>query len=140
MAAPYSEDLRLKVLAAYARQQTTKEIADAFGVSKAWARRVKQVKREQGRTAALPMGGATVVKIDAATLLTLVRETPDATLKELRDRLDAECTPAAVWAALRRLTISSKKRSFTRASRTAPTLRAAARSGSWRGRGSTRPG
>jgi len=42
MAAPYSQDLRRRVLAAYDRGIKTKQIADMFQVSPAWERRVKQ--------------------------------------------------------------------------------------------------
>ena len=42
MAAPYSQDLRDRVLSAYDRGMKTGEIADVFGVSPAWARRIKR--------------------------------------------------------------------------------------------------
>jgi len=41
MASPYSQDLRDRVLAAYDRGMPTRQIADVFGVSPAWARRLK---------------------------------------------------------------------------------------------------
>ena len=57
MPKPYQQDLRDRVLAAYDRGKQTKEIAGTLGVSPAWARRVKQVRREEDRTTRLPMGG-----------------------------------------------------------------------------------
>ena len=87
MGAAYSQDLRDRVLAAYDRGMQTKQIAEVFQVCPAWARRVKQCRRETGRTAALPQGGARRVKIDPPRLAALVKEHPDATLKELRDKL-----------------------------------------------------
>ena len=44
----YSMDLRAKVLGAYDRGMTTNAIAEAFGVSTAWARRVRQRRRPLG--------------------------------------------------------------------------------------------
>ena len=121
MAAPYSQDLRDRVLAAYDRGMQTKQIAEVFDVSPAWARMIKQRRRETGETAPRPMGGATVIKIDRARLAELVREQPDATLKELRERLGVECAESAICMALKKLGLSFKKRRSTRPSRAVPT-------------------
>src|SRR5438552_3774018 len=85
MAAPYSEDLRHRVLGAYDRGMRTKEVADNFQVSPAWARRVKQRRREHGELSPRPMGGKRFEKIDRAKLAELVKQQPDATLAELRE-------------------------------------------------------
>ena len=114
MAATYSQDLRDRVLAAYDRGMQTRQIAETFAVSPAWARRVKQTRREQGRTTPLPRGGARVIKIDMDRLAELVREQPDATLLELRDRLGVDCTESAVCVALKRMGLSFKKRQSMR--------------------------
>lgn len=121
MAVTYSQDLRDRILAAYDRGMETKQIAETFGVSKAWARRVKQTRRETGRTTPLPRGGARVVKIDLPRLADLVRAQPDATLAELRDRLGVECSESAVCLALKRIGFTFKKRRSTPRSRSAPT-------------------
>jgi transposase len=92
-----------------------------FSISPAWARRVKQRRREDGETTPKPMGGATVIKIDRVRLATLVRQTPDATLLELRDALGIKCTEAAVCLALKRLGFTFKKRRSMRRSKTART-------------------
>jgi transposase len=126
----YSIDLRAKVLAAYDRGMKTQEIAETFSVSKAWARRVKQRRREHGELAPRPRVGKHPVKIDRTRLATLVREQPDATLAELRDRLGIECSISAVWSALRGLGLSFKKRRSTHRNRTAPTSRSSGRNGS----------
>ena len=130
MATPYSKDLRERVLAAYDRGVPTKEIAMMFQVSPAWARRLKQRRRETGEVAPRPMGGATVIKIDMARLAELVREQPDATLRELRQRLGNVCGEPAVCLALKRLGLSFKKRRSMRRSRTARTSRRGGKSGS----------
>lgn len=120
MAAPYSQDLRDRVLAAYDRGMTTHDIAQTFLVSPAWARAVRQRRRQTGETSARPMGGATVIKINPERLAELVRAQPDATLQELRARLGVKCAISAVSAAIKRLGLSFKKRRSTRRSRTAP--------------------
>lgn len=121
MPAPYGQDLRDRILAAYDRGKKTKEISDTFGVSPAWARRVKQVRREQKRTTRRPMGGARVVKIDMEALRKLVDEQPDATIPELHERLGKSCcSESAVGMALLRLGLSFKKRRSMPPSRTGP--------------------
>ena len=129
MAAPYSQDLRDRVLAAYDRGMPTKKIAETFAVSKAWARGIKQRRRETGETAPRPMGGATVIKIDRVRLAELVREQPDATLKELRERLGIQCAESAICMALKQLGLTFKKRRSTRPSRTVRTSRCGERLG-----------
>ena len=132
MAAPYDQDLRDCVLAAYDRGVQTKEIASTLAVSPAWARRVKQVRREEGRTAPLPMGGARVVKVDLQLLGKLVGEQPDATIAELHQRLGGvdRCSESAVGMALVRLGLTLKKRRSMPASRIGPTLQRSAGNGS----------
>jgi transposase len=100
----------------------TKQIAETFAVSPAWARRVRQCRREHGRTTPLPRGGARVIKIDMDGLAKLVREQPDATLLELRDRLGVDCTESTICVALKRLGLSFKKRQSMRPNRIDPTL------------------
>jgi transposase len=107
----------------------TKQIAEVFQVCPAWARRVKQCRRETGRITALPQGGARRVKIDPLRLAALVREHPDATLKELRERLGIACAESAICMALQRLKLSFKKRRFTRPSRTGLTSQSGERDG-----------
>ena len=129
MGAPYAQDLRDRVLAAYDRGMKTKEIADLFQVSPAWARRVKQRRRETGETTPRPMGGVTVIKIDLSELAKLVERRPDATIRELHDMLGVDCSQSAVWLALKRLGLTFKKRQSMRQSRTALTSHAGARHG-----------
>ena len=140
MASPYSQDLRDRVLAAYDRGVPTGQIAAVFCVSPAWARRLKQRRRETGQTGPRPMGGATVIKIDRSRLAELVREQPDATLKELRQRLGVDCAESAVCMALKKLGLSFKKRRSTRRSRTARMWPRGGRAGGRINQGSTPAG
>lgn len=126
----YSIDLRAKVLAAYDRGKKTQEIAEMFGVSKSWARRVKQRRREHGELAPRPRIGKHHIKIDRTRLGELVGAQPDATLAELRDQLGIQCSLSAIWSALRQLGLSFKKSRSTPRNRTAPTSPSGVRSGS----------
>jgi transposase len=137
MGAPYSQDLRDRVLAAGDRGMAATEVAEVFDVSESWVRRVWQRRRQSGETTPRPMGGATVIKIDTQRLTQLVREKPDATLAELRAMLGAACTESAVCMALKRLGVSFKKSRSTRPSRTAPTSPSGAPRGSRTGPPST---
>jgi len=118
MGVAYAQDLRDRVLAAYDRGMKTKQIADLFQVSSSWARRVKQRRRETGETTPRSRGGATVIKIDLDQLSKLVKQHPDATIKELHGLLGADCVESAVGLALRRLGLSFKKRRSTPPSKT----------------------
>jgi transposase len=120
MAKPYPQELRDRVLAAYARGMKTKQIAITFQVSPAWARRLKQRRNQTGQTQPKPMGGVTIVKIDLERLRQLVAQQPDATIVQLHQRLAANCCVSAVAMALRRLGLSLKKRRCMQPSRTAP--------------------
>ena len=117
MTAPYSQDLRDRVLAAYERGMKTRQIAMTFSVSPAWARRVKQRLREHGESGPRKPGSPGVFKVDRARLTELVRADPDATLTELRDRLGVNCAISTICVALKKLGWSFKKRSSTRRSR-----------------------
>jgi len=119
MAAPYSQDLRDRVLAAHDRGMKTKQIADTFEVSCSWVRRVKQRRRETGETVPRRMGCPVVWKIDRARLAEVVQAQPDATLEEIRDRLGIVCSRSAICMALKELGLTFKKRRSTPQSRTA---------------------
>jgi transposase len=120
MAVAYSQDLRDRVIAARERGLKTKQVANLFGVSSSWVRRVIQRKRDCGETAPRPRGGVTVIKIDLERLRELVSQQPDATTYQLHERLGIECSVSAVGMALKRLGLSFKKRRSMRPSRIAP--------------------
>lgn len=140
MGAPYSQDLRDRILAAYDRGMITLSIAKLFCVSTAWARRVKQRRRESGETSPRAMGGVRVVKIDMARLRELVEQQPDATTSQLHQRLDANCCESAVGAALLRLGLSFKKRRSAPPSRIVVMSRSSERNGSTISPGTIRSG
>jgi transposase len=137
MGAPYSQDLRDRVLAAGDQGMKTKEVADVFQVSRSWVRRIKQRRRQTGETTPRPMGGVTVVKIDGVRLAELVKQHPDATLRELRELLGVVCAETSICMALKRLGLSFKKSRSSRPSRTGPTSPSAAPRGKRSSPGST---
>jgi len=111
MPLPYSQDLRDRVLAACDRAMKTKQIADLFGVSASWVRRVKQRRREHGEVAPRPPEPVIrYAKIDRVHLRELVEAHPDATLAELRAMLDVQCSESAIWKALDKMSYTFKKR------------------------------
>jgi transposase len=153
---PYSQDLRERVVRACDEGRgTRRQIADLFGVSTAWIRRLLQRRRDTGSFAAKPHAGGPPPKMDAGhcdRLAVLVTQQPDATLAELRDRLEVAVHLSTVARALDRLGLTVKKKSCTPPSRTAPTsgtsgpptaagrrASTAAGSSSSTRRGSTRP-
>ena len=70
---------------------------------------MKEVRRETGRTSALPRGGARIIKIDTQRLTELVRRQPDATAQDLCERLQVLCDETSITRALARLDITLKK-------------------------------
>jgi transposase len=126
----YSYDLRERVVRACDEGRGTRpRIADLFGVSTAWIRRLLQRRRQTGSFAAKPHAGGPPPKLDpdrCGRLAVLVTEQPDATLAELRDRLGAAVHLSTVARALARLGLTVKKKSCRPPSGTAPT---SARSG-----------
>ncbi|MCH8004981.1 MAG: transposase [Planctomycetes bacterium] len=122
MTTPYSQDLRVRLLGAYARGMKTKQISVIFAVSPSWARRVKQRRRETGETTHRPMGGPGVIKVNRARLTELVHEHPDATLAELRELLEVDCALSTISEALKALGLSFKNKRSTRRNRIVQTL------------------
>jgi len=130
MPIPYSQDLRDRVLAACDRAMKTKQIADLFGVSPSWVRRVKQRRREHGEVAPRPPEPAVRhMKIDRVCLRELVEHHPDATLFELRTLLGVRCAESAIWKALNKMGYTFKKRRSMRPSKIDPMSQSDARSG-----------
>ncbi len=135
----YSMDLRERVLADCDAGQTTKPVAEKYGVSGTWVRSLKQRRRETGEIAPRK-GGGRKRKIDRVRLAELVREDPDATLAELRERLAIRCALSAIWTVLRELKVTFKKSRCGRRNRTVPTSPSAAPPGSSASMASTRSG
>lgn len=109
----YSLDLRERVLAAVdAREGTQQEIADRFRVSVPWIKRMVRQRKELGTLEVQThrCGRKRILTEEHHQQLSrLVREDPDATLKELRERLGVSCCLEVIWDALNRLGLTYKK-------------------------------
>ena len=104
----YSMDLRWRVLADSDAGLPTKQVALKYGVSRTWVRWLKQRRRETG---SIEPGRSTgrPRKIDRDKLAALVKQFPDTTLVELREKLGIECSPTSIWMALSAMRITFKK-------------------------------
>jgi transposase len=108
----YSLDLRLRVLADCDRGLSTRAVATKYSVSESWVRRLKQRRRQAGELA--PRRPATGPRPSweayADRLREAIRQPPDATLEELRDRLELTVALSTLWRAVAALGLSVKKK------------------------------
>jgi transposase len=125
----FGEDLRLRIHEVCQAGESTAEVAERFGVSSAFVRRLKQRFRQSGSLAPLPGGRGRARKLAAHedALRQAVREHPDATPAEHRDRLKLPASRVTVWRALRRLGLTRKKKSTRAAEQDRPDVAEARR-------------
>lgn len=106
----YSKEFRREVLAACDAGRGTREVAKLFGVSESWVRRIKQVRREVGKTApATTRRRKPLWAADADRIRVAIQESPDLTLSELKERLQTPLSLTTLCRALRRLKLTLKK-------------------------------
>src|SRR5262245_3989632 len=120
---PYSLELRQRVLADCDRGLSTRAVATKYAVSESWVRRLKQRRRQTGELApraAIP-GPAPSWQTYGDRLRAAIAQTPDATLEELRGRLQLTVALSTRWRAVAALGLSVKKKSRGPRSRTGPT-------------------
>ena len=103
----------------------TLAVAVKHDVSPAWVRRLKQRRRESGEIAPRPPIKKTPPKWHAYAdrLHTFIREQPDITLREIRERLGIEVSLQTLSVALRELKYTIKKKSCGPRNKTVKTLR-----------------
>lgn len=108
----YSMDLRERVWADCQAGMRTPAVAQKYSVSESWVRRLKQRQRATGSIAPRPPSPGRPVTLAPhdARVRELVREAPDATLAELRQRLGLKISLSALSEYLRRIEFSFKKR------------------------------
>ncbi len=128
MAQYLSEDLRIRVIGAIEGGMSRNAAARHFGVSIASAVRWMNDYLRTGRTAPKSRGGdrrSCRIESQADFLMNAVKEAPDITLAEMRDRLIEERGEAFAISTIhdffRRHGVSYKKRQRTQASRNART-------------------
>lgn len=117
MAKAYSKEFRREVLAACDEGLGTRDASIRFKVSESWVRRIKQERRELGKTAPY----TTRKRIPAwAVYSDQIREVfearPDTTLKELKAELGTELSTKTLCIACQKLKLTFKKKSSSRRS------------------------
>ena len=108
----YSKEMRRDVLAACDAGEGTRKVALRFNCSESWVRRVKQERRELGKTAP----ATTRRRIPKwhryrEQIVELIARRPDMTLQELKDALGTELSISTLSVALRKLKLTLKKKS-----------------------------
>jgi transposase len=121
---PYSSDLRERVAAAVDHQEgSIREIARVFRVSTSFVVRLLQRRRDWGTLDPKPHQGGPAPALgpdDLKRLTDLVRDQPDATLEQLRQRGGFSCSLKTLWFALDRLGLTRKKKSLHASQRDRP--------------------
>jgi len=110
--APYSMDLRTRVLHDSDAGMRSQDVAAKYAVSRAWVDRVKQRRRERGELAPrkqTKFRRRTLSTAQEQRLVVLVTAKPDATLTELRDALPTPAALSTIWRVLGRLGLTFKK-------------------------------
>jgi transposase len=113
---PYSKDLRERVAAAVDHGEgSQREIARRFRVSLTFVFRLLRRRRDADTLDPKPHGGCPPTALgpdELRCLAELIRETPDATLEQLRQRGGFPCSLTTLWRALRRLGLTRKKKTL----------------------------
>ena len=110
--APYSMDLRSRVLRDADAGLPSKDIAVKYAVSRAWVDRVKQRRRETGEIAPrkqTTFRGRSLSPDEETRLVALITVQPDATLAELRNALPTRAALSTLWRAIGRRGLTLKK-------------------------------
>jgi transposase len=85
--APYSRDLRTKIVEAREKGRSLKQLAADFGVSVSFITATMKLQRETGSVAPRPRGGGRRPALDTAgraALAEIVKADPGATLEDLK--------------------------------------------------------
>jgi transposase len=129
----YSMEFRRAVAKAYDECGSLIEVAEQFGCSESWVRRLIQRRRETGSLEPRPLKLPDNNKLDDADLeqlAELIRKTPDLTLGELAATLKTKVSVPTVWRATQTLDLTLKKSPSSPPSRTGRTSKRHANSGS----------
>jgi transposase len=112
----YSDDLRKRLTAAVTSGMSRNEAADVFSVAISTAVKWMQRLRDTGSSAARPRGGSTSrLERHTERILAVIKERPDATLKEILAALRRQgirTSQTALWRFLDRQNITRKKKTL----------------------------
>jgi transposase len=124
---PLSQDLRQRILDTVARREgSLRQIAKRFLVNLSTVVRLLKRHRETGSADPKPHAGGRQPALGPdglERLRELIRQQPDATLDELRERLGVDCSDMAISRALKKLRITRKKKVLHAAERDTPKAR-----------------
>ena len=124
MARPYSKEFRGEVLSACDSGKGTREVALLFDVSESWVRRVKQERRELGKTAPLLKRNRTTLWAKYSDqIIAIYAARPDTTLAELKEELGTTLSRSTLCIALQKLKLTYKKKSSSRRNKNVKTLK-----------------
>lgn len=137
MPEPYSNDLRRKFFQAYDRGDgSLKELAERFGVSEDWAKKLSARRRKTGQVELRAWRHGPQSRVTAAMrewMERQMRRQPDLTLQELQQRLEGEqglhLSVGWIWSLLRRWGLRHKKNRSAPRSRTRARTSGAGRRG-----------
>lgn len=110
--APYSMDLRTRVLRDADAGLSSQELAAKYAVSRAWVDRIKQRRRETGEVTPrkqTKFRRRTLSDAQEQRLVVLITARPDATLAELREQLPTRAALSTLWRTIDRLNLTVKK-------------------------------
>ena len=111
---PYSQDLRQRVFATVQRGEgSLRQIARRFLVSVSFVTRLLRTHRTTGALEPKPHGGGNPAALgpeDLERLREVIRQQPDATLEECRQRLGVSCSLMTICRALDKLGLPRKKK------------------------------
>jgi transposase len=118
--APYSIDLRKRVLRAWDSGLDAERVAAKYEVSRAWVHRLVQRRRETGSITPRKQTKfrGRVLAGQEDRLVALITARPDATLAELRDALPTTAALSTLWRTIEQLGFTLKKNGTRR--RTTP--------------------
>ncbi len=110
----YSQDLRQRILDTVQRGEgSLRQIARRFLVSVSFVTRLLRTHRSTGSLEPKPHGGGNPAVLgpeDLERLREVIRQQPDATLEECRQRLGVSCSLMTISRALRQLELPRKKK------------------------------
>lgn len=115
--APYSMDIRTRVLRDSDAGMPSKDVAATYSVSRAWVDWVKQRRRESGEIARrkqTKFRGRVLSEQQEGRLVALITARPDATLTELREALPTTAALSTLWRTIDRLGFRVKKTGIRR--------------------------
>ena len=120
----YSMEFRRAVAAAYDECESSADVAEQFGCSESWVRRLIQRRRLTDSLEPLPAKRPDTRKLhepELEQLRKLVEDKPDLTLGELAAAMGNKASVPTIWRGTRKLGLSLKKSPPTPQSRTGPT-------------------